>query len=160
MSVFAKGGPQPIDKQEALWVKSSASAEEHTAFFRYISVARSAKVFLCVFLCVSVLGLLLWVALTKNLRPSICEMCNLAWSTEPKNRFCVWSGAHRGCRGTLNPAVLHLNTVRHHHLWVARRMPGVVGALHATRVLLLSSSRCQATRRFTQSAVWSITNCC
>jgi len=37
ISVFENGEPQPINKQEALWMKTSATAEEHTAFFRYIS---------------------------------------------------------------------------------------------------------------------------
>ena len=39
-------------------MKKSASAEEHTPFFRYISFGRSAK---SVVLCVSVLELLFWV---------------------------------------------------------------------------------------------------
>jgi len=31
------GEPQPINKQEALWLKSSADEEQHTEFFRYLS---------------------------------------------------------------------------------------------------------------------------
>eukprot|EP00931_Biecheleriopsis_adriatica_P004538 TRINITY_DN106190_c0_g1_i1.p1 TRINITY_DN106190_c0_g1~~TRINITY_DN106190_c0_g1_i1.p1 ORF type:complete len:761 (+),score=195.42 TRINITY_DN106190_c0_g1_i1:60-2285(+) len=31
------GEPKPINKQEALWLKSSASEEQHTEFFRYLS---------------------------------------------------------------------------------------------------------------------------
>lgn len=30
------GEPQPINKQEALWLKSSATEEQHTEFFRYL----------------------------------------------------------------------------------------------------------------------------
>ena len=37
ISVFGNGEPLPIVNQEALWMKSSASAEEHTAFVGYIS---------------------------------------------------------------------------------------------------------------------------
>jgi len=112
-------------------MKKSAWAEEHTPFFRYISFGRSAK---SVVLCVSLLELLFWVALSRR----TCDF----WFVKCAQRL----------QGNSIPQCFTSKTIRRSHLWVARRMLGALGAVHATRVLLLSSSRCQATRRFTQTA--------
>merc|ERR1719362_2431134 len=37
ISIFEDGEDKPVNKQEALWQRSSATAEEHTQFFRYLS---------------------------------------------------------------------------------------------------------------------------
>eukprot|EP00933_Yihiella_yeosuensis_P017698 TRINITY_DN14735_c3_g1_i1.p1 TRINITY_DN14735_c3_g1~~TRINITY_DN14735_c3_g1_i1.p1 ORF type:complete len:737 (+),score=193.47 TRINITY_DN14735_c3_g1_i1:106-2316(+) len=37
INIVEDGEPKPVNKQEALWMKSSASEEQHTEFFRYLS---------------------------------------------------------------------------------------------------------------------------
>lgn len=45
IAIIEGGEEKPVNKQEALWLKSSASEEEHTQFFRYLSGASYGEPF-------------------------------------------------------------------------------------------------------------------